>query len=188
MPVQLTPQQQADLAQVMYGLAQNPQTRKDVAKLVAKLDPKRAASSFRDVVQEDKFAALERKIDEKLDISGARAAKAKQDEQRAELASRYGEDHMKGIDEVAVKYGISDLKAAAVLYANENPESDPTLGPPQPDRRPGATWEFPTVRGKDGKDLGFREFASDLRGHSLNEAYRTITDFKNKSLSPAFRR
>src|SRR5215467_3625713 len=127
MPVQLTAQQQADLAQVMFGLAQNPQTRKDVARLVAKIDPKRAASSFRDVVQDEKFERFKAEVEDKLDLKGAKAAKAKHDAQRAELAQKYGDEHMAGIDAVATKYGISDIKAAAVLYANENPDSDPTL-------------------------------------------------------------
>src|SRR5262249_24575254 len=151
---------------VMFGLAQNPATRKDVAKLVAKLDPKRAAASFRDVAQDENFAALERKVEDHLDLKGAKAAKAKQDEQRTELASRYDEKQMTEIDALATKYGLSDLKAAAVLYANENPDSDPTLQPKRPNLRRDATWEFPTVRGKDGKDMGFKEFASDLKGAS----------------------
>jgi hypothetical protein len=185
--VALSPQQQADLASLMYELSQG-DTRKDLAKLVKKKFPERAAKSFRDVEQEEQVETRFAEIEDKLDLKGAKAAKQKQDEQRAKLADKYGEDQLKGIDEVATRYGLSDLDAAAVLYANEHPEIDPTLQPPPPGERPGATWEFPTVAGKDGKPMDFKTFAADPKTHSLNAAYGVITEFKNKSLSPAFRR
>lgn len=185
---QLTPQQQADLASLAYELGHNPKTRKGLAKLVREINPQRAAASFRDVEQEDKFESFKSDIEDKLDLKGAKAAKAKQDEQRSKLAERYDDKAMEGIEAVAARYGMSDLDAAAVLYAHENPASDPSFGPPSPEQRPGATWEFPTVKGRDGKDMDFKAFAADPRTHSLNAAYNVISEFKNKSLSPAFRR
>jgi hypothetical protein len=184
----LTAQQQADLATLMYGLAQDPKTRKDLARLVKKVNPERAATSFRDVDQEERFETLKADLEEKFDLKGARAAKAKQDEQRARLAERYSPEQVTEVEAIATRYGMSDLDAAAVLYAHEHPESDPTLQPPAPHERPGATWEFPTVAGKDGKAMDFKSFAADPRTSSLNAAYSVITEFKNKSLSPAFAR
>lgn len=185
MAAQLTPQQQADLASLAYGLAHNPKTRAGLAKLVKEISPERAARSFRDVDQDDKFEAFKAEIEDKVDLKGARAAKSKQDEQKAKLAERYDEKQLEGIEAVATKFGLNDLEAAAVLYAHEHPESDPTLQPPSPQERPGATWEFPTVKGKDGKEMDFKSFAADPRTHSLNAAYNIITEFKSKSLSPA---
>jgi len=86
--VQLSPQQQADLASLAYELGHNPKTRRGLAKLVHEINPARAAQSFKDVVQEEKFTQLERKIEDKLDMSGARAAKEKQDQQKAALSGR----------------------------------------------------------------------------------------------------
>ncbi len=186
--VTLTPQQQADLAFLAYELGHNPKTRKGLAKLVKEINPERAAASFRDVDQEDKLETFKAEIEDKLDLKGAKAAKAEQDRQKAELAERYDEKQLGEIESVMSRYGLSDWKAGAVLYASEHPESDPTLQPPPPEQRPGATWEFPTVNGRDGKPMDFKEFAKDVRGNSLNAAYSVISEFKNKSLSPAFRR
>lgn len=185
--VNLSPQQQADLASLMYELSQG-DTRKDLARLVKKKFPERAAKSFRDVEHEEQLDARFAEIEDKVDLKGAKAAKAKQDEQRTKLAERYSEDHMKGIDAIAAELGISDLDSAAIIYSHRNPETDPTLQPPSPADRPGATWEFPTVKAKDGKDMSFKDFAADPRTHSLNAAYNIITEFKNNKLSPAFRR
>ena len=188
--VNLSPQQQADLASLMYELSQG-DTRKDLAKLVKKKFPERAAKSFRDVEHEEQLDARFAEIEDKVDLKGAKAAKARQDEQRTKLAERYSEDHMKGIDAVAAELGISDLDSAAIIYAHRNPDSDPTV---TPSRRPDpkdSTWEFPTVEGKDGKQMPFKEFASDLKKASWDAAYRTIdqlNDFKGRNLPSAFRR
>lgn len=184
----LSAQQQADLASLAYELGHNPKTRRGLAKLVREINPQRAATSFRDVDQEDKFEAFKSEVEDKIDLRGAKAAKQKHDDQRAKLSDRYDEKQIEGIEAVATQYGLSDLDAAAVLYAHSNPASDPTLGPPSAGERPGATWEFPTVKGRDGKDLDFKSFAADPRTHSMNAAYNIISEFKNKSLSPGFRR
>jgi hypothetical protein len=184
----LTPQQQADLATLAYNLGHNPETRKDLAKLVKKIDPQRAARSFADVDQVDKLEAFRTEIEEKLDLKGAKAAKDKADEQRAKLAERYDEKRMEAIEAEAARLGTSDLESAAIVYAHRSGETDPSVQPPSPSERPGATWEFPTVAGKDGKQMDFKSFAADPRTHSLNAAYNVITEFKNKSLSPGFRR
>ena len=185
--INLTAQQQADLASLAYELGHNPQTRKGLAALVKKISPERAARSFKDVDQEDKFETFKADVEDRLDLKGAKAAKAKEDEQRTRLGERYDEKQIEAIDAVRTRFGMSDWDAAAVLYSHETGESDPTLKPPAADQRPGATWEFPTVPGKDGKPMDFKAFAADPRTHSLNEAYRAIGEFKNKSLSPAFR-
>ena len=183
----LTPQQIFQDQQLLRKLASG-EHRKDFYKHVKKVDPDRAARSMRDVEEQEKIESRLSEFEDKLDMKGAKAAKAKQDEQRAKLAQNYDEEQIKGIEEVATRHGLADLEAAAVLYAHEHPETDPTLQPPSPSERPGATWEFPTVRGKDGKEMAFKDFAADTRTHSLNEAYNVITEFKKKSLSPAFRR
>ncbi|MBO0863564.1 MAG: hypothetical protein J2P16_00630 [Mycobacterium sp.] len=183
----LSLEQQADLASLAYELGHNPKTRPYMARLIAEVDPQRARAAFPDVVQAAQFAKLKRDVAEQLDLSGARAQKAKFDEQRAKLKERYSEEELTKIGEVMSRFGTPDWEAGAVLYANEHPHADPRLQPPREDERPGATWEFPTVPGRDGKMLDFRTFASDPRRHSLDAAYNIISEFKNSRLSPAFR-
>jgi hypothetical protein len=187
--VQLSPQQQADLASLAYELGHStPESRADFAKIIKKHMPDRYNRSFRDVAVKEEIQQLRAEVDDKLDLNGARAAKARQESQKEKLKERYSEEQIGDIQKVMARYGVSDWKAGATLYAAEHPESDPTMQPPSPSERPGATWEFPTVAGRDGKQMDFKTFAGDPRTHSLNAAYNVITDFKNKSLSPGFRR
>lgn len=186
--VQLSPQQQADLASLAYELGHNPKTRPGLAKLVEQINPDRAARSFRDVSQSNELAKLRAEIDDKLDLKGARAAKERSEQEKEALKTRYTDEQIAEIGKRMEQEGMSSWKSAAVLYAADHPESDPSLRPPPPSERPGATWEFPTVAGKDGKQMDFKSFAADPRTHSLNAAYNIITEFKRKSLSPAFGR
>jgi len=190
-PISLNQQQQQDLANLAFILGHHPKTRDGLAALVKEVDPRRFSTSFRDVAEKQRFDAYRAELEEKLDVSGARAAAAAHDAQKAKLAERYGEDHIAGIDAVRTRYGLKDWNAAATLYAAETGASDPTMRPPRPDPVRDATWEFPTVEGRDGKPLDFKAFANDLRGSSLNAAYRAIDEiqaFKNRTLSPAFHR
>lgn len=189
--LELTPEQQRDLANLAFVLGHHPKTRDGLAGLVKEVDERRFNTSFRDVAEKQRFEAYRKELEDKLDVSGARAAKARQVEQKARLTERYGDDGIAGIEATMKKYGLADYDAAAVLYGHETGNSDPTLRPPKPNPRRDATWEFPTVEDRDGKPLAFKEFASDLKGASLNAAYRAIDDiqaFKNRSLSPAFHR
>lgn len=182
----LSLEQQADLASLAYELGHNPQTRGGLAQLVNKINPQRARASFPDVVQEERFKQLERKVADQLDLTGAKAAKAKIDEQRHRLKDRYTEDEIAKIEAVADRIGTHDYDAAAVIYAHENPAPDPMNQ--APDQMPSSTWEFPTVAGRDGKPVGFKDFVADPRKHSMNAAYNVISEFKNAKLSPPFRR
>lgn len=183
----LSVEQQADLASLLYELGHNPQTRSGLAQLVHKVDPQRAKASFPDIVQEARFAALERKVADQLDVKGARAQKDKYDRQKEKLKDRYSDEQLGEIEKEMTRIGTPDWEAGAVLYAAAHPEHDPTHSPPRPDERPGATWEFPTVNGQDGKPLSFKDFAADPRRHSLNAAYNIISEFKNGRLPNSFR-
>lgn len=186
--LQLTLEQQQDLANLAFVLGHHPKTRPAIAAAVKEIDERRYNSSFRDVAEKERFDAYRRELEDKLDVSGVRAKAAEQAAQKAELIARYGEEGFARIEATHKKYGMNDYKAAATLYGVETGASDPTLQPPRPDPRRDATWEFPTVEDRDGKPLGFKEFASDLKGASLNAAYRVIDEFRNRSLSPAFHR
>lgn len=185
---QLSVEQQQDLATLAYELGHNPQTRSGLAHLVHKINPQRAKASFPDVVQQEQFASLKREIREELDLNGARAAKARLEEQKVKLKERYSDEEITKIEQVADRYNMSDYDAAAVLYAHENGPADMRDMPPSPSERPGARWEFPTVTGRDGKPVEFKKFLADPSKHAVDAAYNIIHEFKNKSLSPGFRR
>jgi hypothetical protein len=51
----------------------------------------------------------------------------------------------------------------------------------------GSTWEFPTVPGRDGKMLEFKDYIRNPRKHSNDIAIQMITDFKRRQLPSAFR-
>src|SRR5215475_7827003 len=151
----LTLDQQADLASLAYELGHNPKTRSELAHLVNKVNPARARASFPDVVQEERFKTLQRKVEDLVDVNGARAAKARLDAQKAGLKERYSDEEIGKIEQVMDRFGTHDYEAGAVLYAHQNGGGDPRDMPPDPADRPGATWEFPTVSGRDGKALDF---------------------------------
>ena len=189
--LQLTLEQQQDLANLAFVLGHHPKTRATIAGAVKELDERRYNTSFRDVAEKERFDAYRKELEEKLDVSGARALKTAQEAQKAKLVERYGNDGVTAIEATMKKYGLNDYDAGAVLYGHESGGGDPSMRPPRPDPRRDATWEFPTVEGRDGKPLGFKEFANDLKGATLNAAYRAIDDiqaFKNRSLSPQFNR
>jgi hypothetical protein len=83
------------------------------------------------------------------------------------------------------RYGLYDYNAGAVLYAHEKLPEVPEI--PLPSDRPGATWEFPSVEGRDGKPIPFAEFVKDPVRASQNAAYRVIGDFRQQRLPIAAR-
>lgn len=183
---QLNLDQQRALANLAYTLGHNPKTRAGFARLVSEVDPGRARAAFGDVLQEHRFNQLEQKIEEKLDLSGARAQREKFDRQREKLKERYDDKQIGEIEKVMQRVGLADWDAGATLYAAENPQPDPSLMPP--DDAPETKWGFPTVPGRDGKELSFKEFAADPRTHSMNAAYKIIGEFKRAKMPSSFAR
>ena len=183
----LSVEQQADLASLAYELGHNPQTRAGLAHLVNRVDPQRARASFPDVVQAEQFKALEQRIEQKFSVSAAEKQREKFEAERNSLKERYSEEQIGEIQKEMNRVGTTDWEAGATRYAAKHPESDPRYQPPQREI-PNAKWDFPTVAGKDGKLLSFKEFAADPRTHSMNAAYTVIDEFRNKNLSSGFRR
>lgn len=184
----LSVEQQADLASLAYELGHNPQTRAGLAHLVNRVDPQRARASFPDIVQANQFAALERKVEQRFQKEEAEKLKARHEAQRDKLRDRYSDEQIGEIQNEMSRAGITDWEDGAILYAGRNPAADPRYQPPERHDRPGAKWEFPTVAGRDGKPMTFKDFAHDPRTASMDAAYSIISDFKNRSLSSGFRR
>jgi hypothetical protein len=171
----------ADLSQLAYQLAHG-ESRKEFAKLVKKAAPERA-KAFTDVDQEERIDALRAELEQKEQLAEGRRIQGELTKQRSDLigSGRYNEDQVKDIEKIIERHGSTlDYNTAAVLYAHENPASNPQEGPP-PDQLPGATWEFPTVNGRDGKPIPFADFSKNPTAAAQNAAYQVITEFKRKS-------
>ena len=181
-PVQLDPATMADLSGLFYELAHDPKTRKGIAKLVKEKYPDRA-QAFADVDTQEQIEALRAEQAEKEQLQEGRRLQSERQKQRDTLitSGRYGEDQVKEIEQIMERFGSTiDYEAAAVLYAHEKPPANPQEGPPD-DQRMGATWEFPTVNGKDGKPIPFAEFAKNPNSAAQNAAYQVITEFTTRS-------
>jgi hypothetical protein len=183
----LSVEQQADLAALAYELGHNPQTRHGLAHLVNKVDPQRARASFPDVVQHSQFQQLEQKVERRFAQAEAEKQKAAREAQRGALRDRYSDEQITEIEKEMTRAGTSNWEDGAILYAAKNPASDPRYQPP-PQDAPNSKWEFPTVPGKDGKPMSFKEFAHDPKTASNNTAYQMIHQFRNQNLSSGFRR
>jgi hypothetical protein len=179
---QLTPLQMQDLAQVFHELAHDKELRPYVAKLVAKKFPDRAAS-FSDVQQEDRVRALEAKIEQDKQLAAAREMQRALEKQRDDLikSGRYTKEQTDEIKAIIDRHGSTlDFNQAAVLYAHEKLPAIQMDGPPD-DQRPGATWEFPSVNGRDGKPIPFADFAKNPNAAAQNAAYTVISEFKKRA-------
>lgn len=178
---QLSPTEAVDLAEFARTIAHDPRTRERFAELAVLIEPSRAAS-FNDIAIKKRQDAFERKQAEKELETQARDFQKAQNAQREQLISsgKYTKEQADEIKAVMDKNGIVDYNIGSVLYAHETKPHEIADGPPM-DQRPGATWEFPTVNGKDGKPIPFRDFALNPTAAALNAAYTTITEFRRRS-------
>jgi hypothetical protein len=179
---QLNPLEQADLASMFFELSHDPKTRPYVAKLVKAKFPDRAAS-FTDVEHQDQLQALRNELAQKEQLNQAREFQRALDKQRDDLitAGKYTKEQADEIKQIIDRHGSTlDYNQAAVLYAHEKPPVNPMDGPPD-EQRMGATWEFPTVNGRDGKPIPFADFAKNPTTAAQNAAYTVISEFKKRS-------
>lgn len=174
----LTPQEMADLSTLTQKMAHDPRTREAFAQLAVTVDPNRI-SSFSDVALKHRLDNFERKQEEKRLRDEAKEWQKEQERQRNDLISsgKYTKEQTEEIKGVMDKHGLHDWNAGAVLYSHEHKPSETFDGPPM-DQRPGAIWEFPTLPGKDGKPMSFKDFARDPTAAALNAAYTTISEFR----------
>jgi hypothetical protein len=187
-PVQLDPTTQADLAALFHKLAHDPKTRRTIAKAVKEIEPDRAGA-FKDVDHEEQLDALRAEMAEKEQLAEGRRLQQERQKQREKLTDRYQEPQIQEIEKIIERYGSTiGYEEASVLYAHENPPANPTMDGPPDDQRMGATWEFPTVNGKDGKAIPFADFAKNPNAAAQNAAYNVITEFKKRNIGTAARR
>jgi hypothetical protein len=173
----LSPEAQADLANLFFQLSQDPKTRKEIGRLVRKARPDTPhAMAFKDIEIEERFASFEEQ-------QAAKEQKRQQDEilsrmnaQRARLLTgsedggrQYSEDDVKKIEALMQKKGITDYEDGATLYAATLPPVDPRPGDDIPIEH-GATWEFPA----------WDKFAQNPDKAARNEAHSAITELMRK--------
>lgn len=187
--IKLSPQDMDRLSRLAFNLSHNEKTRSQFADLVKEVDPG-AAKAFGDVFLEKKFNEFTKKWEDERLVERMSGAKAFRDGQKADIIKRRGfsDEQVTQVEQLMTHYGVTDWEAGADIYAQRNPPENPELKPPPEIEHGGATWEFPTVAGKDGKMLSFEDFRKDPVGASRNAAIRVITEFKRARLPGAFQR
>jgi hypothetical protein len=176
----LSPQDMDRLSSLYFQLAHNDKTRAGIAQLTRHVDPE-AAKAFSDVFLDQRFAAFRKELnDQKLQEQVQRAAGARDAEKQQIIRERgYDENQVKQLEALQTQYGFTSWKAAADIYAYNNPgPGSPNFEPPPPQYLDGSTWEFPTVPGSDGKEMPFKEFIQNPRKAANDHAYRMIHGFK----------
>ena len=183
---QLSPADMDRLSRLAYSLAHNEKTRPYFAQLVKAVDPQ-SSKAFSDVFLDQKLAQFKKQFDdERLQEKMNKVAENRDAQKNAVIKKRgYNADQVKALENIQVQYGFTDWNAAADIYAQRNPPDDPRLKPP-PEMTNGASWDFPTVPGPDGKMLTFKDYIQDPRKHSKNTAIQMITEFKRGRLPAAF--
>jgi hypothetical protein len=184
---QLSPQDMDRLSRLAYNLAHNEKTRPYFAQLVKAVDPQ-TSKAFSDVFLDQKLAQFKQSLDnEKMQEKIAKVSENRDAQKREVIRQRgYNAEQVKALENIQVQYGFTDWKAAADIYAQRNPPDDPRLKPPPEHMMDGASWDFPTVPGADGKMLAFKDYIQDPRKYSRNTAYQMITEFKRGKLPAAF--
>jgi hypothetical protein len=187
--LKLSPVDMERLSRLALNLSSNEKTRAGFAQLVQQVDPQ-AGKAFTDVILERKFNEFTKKFEnDRLQERMERAQQNRARQKSAIIAKRgFSEDQVRQVETLMTHYGVNDWEAAADIYAQRNPPENPDLKPPPELVHGGATWEFPTVPGEDGKMLSFSDFRKDPKGASMNAAFRVITEFKRNRLPGSFQR
>jgi hypothetical protein len=177
MAANLSPEAQADLANLFYSLSQDPKTRKEIGKLVRKARPDTPhAMAFKDVEIEERFESFEETQASREQERRNAEILTRMNAQRVRLLTggedggrQYSEDDVKKIEALMQKKGISDYEDGATLYAATLPPVDPRPGDDIPSPH-GATWEFPA----------WDQFAQNPDKAARNEAHSAITELMRK--------
>jgi hypothetical protein len=186
--VRLSPAEMAKLSTLAFNIAHNDKTREGFANLVRQVSPG-DAKAFGDVFVKQQLAAFKQQIDndrlkDKLDQANTAREAQRRDIQKTR---RFSDAQMGELEKIREHYGLTDWRAAADIYSQRNPPENPALKPPPEVMEGGSTWEFPTVPGRDGKMLEFKDYIRNPRKHSNDIAIQMITDFKRRQLPSAFR-
>lgn len=164
----LSPEAQAQLADLTLKLAHDPKTRKQYAKLVKEIDPSR---TFPDVEMDEfrESVKAEREAD-KLAEAAQKTRERLAAQRSALIASgRFKEEQVKEMESsVMEKHGISDYDVAAKVFSADIKPASPTH------ELKSRTWEMPTLT---KEDMG------NMTAFSQKQAYAAIDELKTKRAS-----
>lgn len=160
----LSPEAQAQLAELSISLAHNPKTRKAFTKLVQEVDP---SKRFPDVEADDLRDTIKNEFEVRDQQAEARRIKAQTENQRADLleSGRYKEEDVKEIEKIMEKHGISDYDVAAKVYSADTKPASPTSDIKS------RTWQMPQLK---KEDLG------NLTQNARDKAYATIDEIRGR--------
>src|SRR5262249_53892856 len=144
--------------------------------------------AFVDVTLERRFQQFTQKFENDRLAERAQSVKQERDAQRASVIAKrkFSDDQVKEVEKIIAHYNLPDWEAAADIYAQRNPPENPELKPPPEIEHGGATWEFPTVPGADGKMMSFADFRKNTDAATRSAAIRVIQEFKRNRLPGAF--
>jgi hypothetical protein len=174
MPMQFSPQQAAELAEMMVTLGRNPKTRPQVAKLVREAGINLPPDTFADVDAVNAAEAtknLDQRIEDKITgtfeardrKTAADATMSALNRQRQDLIDDggYTEEFVKDkLEPWMQERGITSYEDAAILYAAKHP--DPT---PHPHQSTKGIWEMPAG-----------DILKDPRTFARKAAYEAVAD------------
>jgi len=178
----MNPVEMARLASFTVAAAHNPRTRRAMAQIAGIVDPNYVGKAFVDVRLQDRLDAFERKFNDRdLQAQINDALRSQQAEKKSVVTERgYSDDQIADIERLMTAKNMYSYKDAAVLYDAEHPRIQPQ------EEGPSATWEFPSVIGRDGKMMDFDTFKKNPVAASHNAARRVIDEFRLRSLPRTF--
>lgn len=153
-----------ELGGLLTKMSSDPETRRIIAPAVKKHAPN---IRFPDIEQ----SSLEQRIDQRFE------AKEVQDEQnkalrglakqRAKVHKEYGDEGLKEIEDLMVKYATASYEAGAKLYSAD---LAPEVGRPESHN---ANWELPS-------GVNFKEALADPFKYGRQAAYDAIDEMRGK--------
>lgn len=162
--VQLDPQAQKELADLMVELSHD----KDMRPMVNKFLKKKTGKVMPDVEIEDIRADVRNEFEKRDQDRAKKEALERLENQRSALKSRYDDAAIGDIEKTMEKLGISDYDVAARIYASETKPANPTYT--EQDHR----WEMPKI---DIKDFG------NLKQIGRQRAMQALDDIKRNRAS-----
>lgn len=142
--VNLDPAAQAELAKLAIDLANNPDTRKDFARLTKRVQPNRR---FPDVEADEAKEMIAAEFEKRDQAEAAKKAERKLERQRDKLKERYEDKDIEEIEKLMEKHGLADYELGSRLYAADTKPAQPTS---QPDDH---QWKMPNIEVKDFNNL-----------------------------------
>jgi hypothetical protein len=166
--VQLNPQAEKELAELMYEYANDKEQR----PIFGEWYKNKKGRVLPDVEAASAVQLIDRRFEQEKAEREKEKALAKLEAQRESLKSRYDDTALGEIEKLMEKHGISDYDLAARLYASETQAATPTYEVND------HTWSMPNF----GKDFDIKDSAK-MKQRNRGIAMQVIDEFKRKRAS-----